>query len=168
MSEDELATLFRSYGYVVFRRCIVYLGEPSAAQDAVQEVFVRALRAAPGVHGDSDPRTWLCRLADQFCVDVLHSGSSNPVGVEPSRADAVETLIEAAVGDDDLDSLLMVRRLLDGLDAESVQLAVLYYVDELTQEELARELGVSRRTISKRLEHLSAHARGPLRQENAS
>ena len=51
-----MTALYRNYGYVVFRRCVVYLGEPSAAHAAVQEVFVRALRAAAGGLGlPTDP-----------------------------------------------------------------------------------------------------------------
>mgnify|MGYP001597285842 CR=1 FL=1 len=172
-----MARLYRDYGYVVFRRCVVYLGEPSAAQDALQEVFVRALRAAAEFRGDADPRTWLCRIADprawlcriadHVCVDVLRRRQLNPVLSSSSREE-YEVAIEAAVSDDDREPLLTVRRLLAGLDPDSLRLAVLYYVDELTQEELAQELGVSRRTIGKRLQHLLDHARSLMREESAS
>jgi RNA polymerase sigma-70 factor (ECF subfamily) len=167
MTEDEVARLYRDYGYVVFRRCVVYLGDPIAAQDALQEVFVRALRAAAEFRGDADPRTWLCRIADHWCVDVLRRRKRNPVRSD-SGPEEYEVAIEAAVSDDDRESLLTVRRLLADLDPESLRLAVLYYVDELTQEELAQELGVSRRTIGKRLQHLLDHARSLVREENAS
>jgi RNA polymerase sigma-70 factor (ECF subfamily) len=167
MTEDEVARLYRDYGYIVFRRCVVYLGDPSAAQDALQEVFVRALRAAAEFRGDADPRTWLCRIADHLCVDVLRRRQRNPVLSESSR-EGVAAAIEAAVSDDDRESLLMVRRLLADLDPDSLRLAVLYYVDELTQEELAQEIGVSRRTIGKRLQQLLDHARSLMREENAS
>ncbi len=163
-----MAKLYRHYGYVVFRRCVVYLGDPTAAQDAVQDVFVRALRAAHDFRGDADPRTWLCRIADHLCVDLLRRRRRNPVLTESSRSESVERAIEAAIGDDDCEPLIMVRRLLEGLDPDSVRLAVLYYVDELTQEELAEALGVSRRTIGKRLQSLLEHARGSMREENAS
>ncbi|HET6332138.1 MAG TPA: sigma-70 family RNA polymerase sigma factor [Polyangiales bacterium] len=168
MTEDEVAKLYRHYGYVVFRRCVVYLGDPTAAQDAVQDVFVRALRAASNFRGEASPRNWLCRIADQLCVDLLRRRWRNPVSTESSRDEGLELAIEAAVGDDDRESLLTVRHLLEGLGPDSVRLAVLYYVDELTQEELAQELGVSRRTIGKRLQLLLEHARGMLREENAS
>jgi RNA polymerase sigma factor (sigma-70 family) len=168
MTEDEVTALYRNYGYVVFRRCVVYLGEPSAAQDAVQEVFVRALRAAADFREDSDPRTWLCRITDDFCVDVLRRRGANPVDTDSRRPEDFESAIKNAIGDDDLESLLMVRRLMEGLDADSLQLAVLYYVDELTQEELARALGLSRRIIDKRLQQLLMSARGQVREENAS
>jgi RNA polymerase sigma factor (sigma-70 family) len=167
MTEDEVARLYRDYGYVVFRRCVVYLGDPSAAQDAVQEVFVRALRAAAEFRGDADPRAWLCRVADQWCVDVLRGRQRNAALSDSSR-EAFEVAIQAAVSDDDRESLLTVRQLLAGLDLDSVRLAVLHYVDELTQEELAKEIGVSSRTIDKRLQQLHDHARSLSREENAS
>jgi RNA polymerase sigma-70 factor (ECF subfamily) len=165
MTEDEVARLYRDYGYVVFRRCVVYLGDPSAAQDVVQEVFVRALRAVADFRSDADPRTWLCRIADHLCVDVLRRRQRNAVLSDPNSEGLA---IDAAVGDDDRESLLTVRRLLEDLDPDSQRLAVLYYVDELTQEELAKELGVSRRTLGKRLQLLLDHARSLLREENAS
>jgi RNA polymerase sigma-70 factor (ECF subfamily) len=164
MTENDVATLYREYGYVVFRRCIVYLGDPGAAQDAVQEVFVRALRAATSFRGEADPRTWLCRIADHLCIDLLRRRKREPV-IDP---EAEETAIDAAVGDDDRDNLLMVRRLLEGLEPEARRLAVLYFVDELTQEELARELGLSRRTIGKRIAALLEHARAAALERSAS
>lgn len=152
----------------MFRRCVVYLDDPTAAQDAVQEVFVRALRGAANFRGDADPRTWLCRIADHLCVDLLRRKQRNPVRSELHEIEAQQPAIEAAVGDDDRESLLTVRRLLAGLDPASRQLAVLYYVDELTQEELARELGLSRRTVGKRLQQLLRRARALLAEERTS
>jgi RNA polymerase sigma-70 factor (ECF subfamily) len=166
MDENDVAKLHRDYGYVVFRRCLVYLGEPTAAREALREVFVRAVRGA-GARTDDDPRGWLCGIADELCIERLRSeqraAQSKAASSEPqSRA------IEAAVSDDDRESLLTVRRILESLELDALRLAVLYYVDELTEEELARALGLSRRALGKRLEHLLAHARGLLREERAS
>jgi RNA polymerase sigma-70 factor, ECF subfamily len=119
-------------------------------------VFVRALSHAHSFRGESHPRTWLCRIADHLCLDVLRRRSRNPVQCE---AEPVELELAAHARADEGDSLVMARRLLQQLEPESRRLAVLYYVDELTQEELSRELGVSRRTIGKRLQALFAHAR---------
>jgi RNA polymerase sigma-70 factor (ECF subfamily) len=168
MDEDDVAKLYREYGYVVFRRCVVYLGDPAAAREALREVFVRAVRGAPGP-ADDDPRGWLCGIADGLCVERLRSlrGESAPTSPGTSTESPLPG-IEAAIGDDDRESLLTVRRILEGLESDSLRLAVLYYVDEFTEEDLARALGLSRRTIAKRLEQLLAHARGLLREERAS
>lgn len=156
MTEADVAKLYADYGYFLFRRCHAYLGDPASAHDAVQEVFVRALGNAHSFRGDSSPRTWLCRIADHLCLDLLRRRSRNPV-----RPELVPLDLELAphVRADDGDALVMARRLLEQLEPESRRLAVLYYVDELTQDELSRELGVSRRTIGKRLQALFARAR---------
>jgi RNA polymerase sigma-70 factor (ECF subfamily) len=157
--------LFSEYGYFLFRRCLAYLGDPAAANDAVQEVFVRALSHAGQYRGDATPRTWLSRIADHLCVDLLRRRKRNPVRSELGEVDPE---LEPCAQADDADALFWARRLLGQLEPESQRLAVLYYVDELTQEELARELGVSRRTIGKRLQALFARARALLGTEEAS
>jgi len=168
MTEDEVAQLYTDYGYVLFRRCLAFLGDPVRAEDALQEVFVRALRGAAGFRGEASPRTWLCRIADHLCLDLLRSERRNPIrlnGGEPDpngedggRHDA----LAAGPAGDDGESVLMVRQLLLALDPGLRRLAVLHYMDELTQEELARELGLSRRTIGKRLGTLRDRARALL------
>ena len=156
MTEAEVAKLYADYGYFLFRRCHAYLGDAASAHDAVQEVFVRALDNAHAFRGHSSPRTWLCRIADHLCVDLLRRRRRNPVQPEPLL---FEPELAPHMRADDGDSLLMARRLLEQLEPESRRLAVLYYVDELTQEELSRELGVSRRTVGKRLQALFTRAR---------
>jgi RNA polymerase sigma-70 factor (ECF subfamily) len=162
MTEDEVAQLYTAYGYVLFRRCLAYLGDTTRAQDALQEVFVRALRGADGFRGDANPRTWLCRIADHLCLDLLRRERRNPVRVMSSLQGMAEDgneELDATLRRDDGEALLIVRRLMDALDAPTRRLAVLHFMDQLTQDELARELGVSRRTIGKRLKALRARAR---------
>lgn len=173
MTEAELTRLYTEYGYVLFRRCLVYLGDDAAAQDAVLQVFVRALRSAATLRGEADPRTWLCRIADQLCVDLLRRKGPDPArGFGAGEAEAEASLnaaqVTGAIMDDDRESFLAVAQLLAGLDPAMRRLAVLYYLDEHTQEELARELGLSRRTIGKRLRALEQHARAlPGRESTA-
>lgn len=154
-----MAKLYSDYGYFLFRRCHAYLGDQAAAHDAVQEVFVRALSHTQAFRGDASPRTWLCRIADHLCVDLLRRRRRNPVRPQLAQFDVD---LAPQVRADDGDALVLARRLLEQLEPESQRLAVLYYVDEMTQDELSRELGVSRRTIGKRLQALFAHARALL------
>jgi RNA polymerase sigma-70 factor, ECF subfamily len=153
MTESDVTDLYARYGYFLFRRCLAYLGDEAAAQDAVQEVFVKALRGATGFRGEAEPRTWLCSIADHHCLDVLRRRRRSPFAHE-ERALAADI-----IQDDDPDALVMARRLMATLDRGSRRLAALYYLDEMTQEEIARELGLSRRTIGKRLRDLTARLR---------
>lgn len=162
-----MARWYADYGYIVFRRCVAYLGERAAAEDALQEVFVRALASAGSYRGEATPRTWLCRIADHLCVDLLRRGRRNPVrlAVTTSEQDEWDRQLITAMHADDHAQLQRVQRLMSELDEDAQRLAVLYFLDELTQEELAVELGLSRRTIGKRLKALVERARSLLGEE---
>lgn len=158
MNEEDVARWYADYGYAVFRRCLAYLSDVASAEDAVQEVFVRALNGVHAYRGDANPRTWLCRIADHYCIDVLRRNRRSPL--RPS-----EELAEAVL-EDDRTSFVAVTRLLGELDIDSRRLALLYFLDELTQEELAQELGLSRRTIGKRIKQLVERAKSSLGEES--
>jgi RNA polymerase sigma factor (sigma-70 family) len=171
MTEGEVEQLYTDFGYVIFRRCHAYLGDDGAAQDAVQEVFVRALRSAAEFRNDADPRTWLCRIADHLCVDWLRRRRANPVRLLTANEQDADDDAGVPTGDDPQEHAELARdahRLMGALDATSQRLAVLYYVDELTQDEVAAELGLSRRTIGKRLRQLAARARSLLSHPEVS
>lgn len=162
VTEDEVARLYREHGYLVLRRCMAYLGDVSRAQDALQEVFVRALCSADGLRGDASAPTWLCRIADHLCVDLLRREPRSPF-VAHTAADRVDATRDAELASallaDDGDALRTARMLMSALDGQSQRMAVLCFVDELTQDEIAVELGLSRRTVAKRIEALRAQAR---------
>jgi RNA polymerase sigma-70 factor (ECF subfamily) len=170
MTEAEVEALYVQHGYFLFRRCLAYMGDEASAQDAVQEVFVRAMRGGAEFRGDADAKTWLARISDHHCVDLLRRrkvrGETKrkpaPAPESPEGDDDGEPASWRLVRDDDPEALLTARRLMSSLDPEEQRLATLYFVDELTQDELAAELGLSRRTIGKYLKKVSARARALL------
>jgi RNA polymerase sigma factor (sigma-70 family) len=167
MTQTEVAALYSQHGYALFRRCLALLGDEAAAQDAVHEVFVRAMRGAEGFRGEASPKTWLSRIADHHCIDVLRRRKRNPVVAsehEPDDCVGPPRLVEG----DDPETIRRVRRVLDELDLASRRLAILYFLDELTQEEIADELGLSRRTIGKRVRDLTLRMRSSLRHEETA
>jgi RNA polymerase sigma-70 factor (ECF subfamily) len=52
----------------LFGLCYGMLAHADDAEDAVQETFLRALRALPGFRGDSAFGTWLFRIAVNICL----------------------------------------------------------------------------------------------------
>jgi RNA polymerase sigma-70 factor (ECF subfamily) len=171
VTEDELARLYSEHGYLVLRRCMAYLGDVSRAHDALQEVFVRALRSADDFRGEASARAWLCRIADHVCIDLSRREPRSqlvalPVGQGPDGARDTE-LANALLADEG-DALRTARGLMNALDAQSQRLAVLCFVDELTPDEIAAELGLSQRTVGKRIKALRERARGLLDSEGTS
>lgn len=67
--------------------CYRMLGSGSEAEDAVQETFLRAWRAADRFEGRSSVRTWLYRIATNVCTDMHRSPQrrARPTEMGPAR-----------------------------------------------------------------------------------
>jgi RNA polymerase sigma-70 factor (ECF subfamily) len=65
--------------------CHGILGHAEDAEDAVQETFLRALRALPGFRGEASFRTWLSRIAVNVCLNWKEAQRRDPalLGTEP-------------------------------------------------------------------------------------
>jgi RNA polymerase sigma-70 factor (ECF subfamily) len=155
LDRAELEALYRSYGPLVRRRARSILGDDLDAQDAVQEVFVRVIGAIAEFRGQSQPSTWLYRIATNLCLNRLRDGRR--------RRDHLSRLGQEAVGTASAPSLppearATLQRVLAALPPELTEIAVYYYVDEMDQAEIAKILGVSRRTIGYRLDRFRAEA----------
>jgi RNA polymerase sigma-70 factor, ECF subfamily len=74
--------------------CYRMLGSGFEAEDAVQEVMLRALRAGGNFEGRSSLRSWLYRIATNVCLDLLRGRGRRawPVGLGPSSPPRHESL----------------------------------------------------------------------------
>jgi RNA polymerase sigma-70 factor (ECF subfamily) len=127
-----------------------------AARDATQDVFVRVLRGRAELEAATSPTAFLLRMATNQCLNVLRA-SRPGWQVELARVARDRTVrgIEP-------DARELVRVLLGAAPSEAQEIAVLYFVDELTQAEIATETGRSLPTVRKRLREFLAAARGAL------
>ena len=66
--------------------CYRMLGAGAEAEDAVQETMVRAWRSIDGFEGRSSLRSWLYRIANNVCVDMVRSPQrrARPMEMGPS------------------------------------------------------------------------------------
>jgi RNA polymerase sigma-70 factor (ECF subfamily) len=148
MESEALAAMYASYGYAVHRRCARLLGSPAEADDALQEVFLIASRHGTSIRNES-PLPWLYRVADRHCFEIIRK--------RKRRADPIEVQAPEA---HDADRTHLVAQVLGACRPGIRDVAVLYFIDELTQDEVATEVGVSRKTVKKRLAQFLAMARG--------
>jgi RNA polymerase sigma-70 factor, ECF subfamily len=148
----DVAALYRAHGPMVLRRCRSLLRDEGKAVDAMHDVFVEILKRHDRLH-DAAPAALLLRVATHVCLNRLRSERRHP-------EDQDEALLLAIAGrHEDVEGRALARRLLDrvfGRSSESTQLmAVLHYVDRLTLEEVALEVGLSVSGVRKRLRSLA-------------
>jgi RNA polymerase sigma-70 factor (ECF subfamily) len=151
-----LAELYARHAAAVLGRCRYLLRDDEAARDATQEVFVRALKALPEFQGQASPVTWLTRIATHHCLNQLRSARA--AWREEVRR-AAERGSQPGV---EADKRELLRALLGAAEPEEQEMAVLYFVDELTQAEIASATGRSLPTVRKRLRGFLAAARAAL------
>jgi RNA polymerase sigma-70 factor, ECF subfamily len=74
--------LVRAHSGPVYAHALRFFGEPQAAEDAAQEVFIKVYRAIGGFDGTAAFSTWLYRVTRNVCLDMLRSGRRRPVPVD--------------------------------------------------------------------------------------
>lgn len=151
-----LEELYRRHAAAVYARCRYLLRDDDAARDATQDVFVNVLRAGHARGAEPLPTAFLLRAATNHCLNVLRAGRAG------WRQELARLGRERTVRGVEPDARELVRALLGCAPPEAQEIAVLYFVDELTQAEIAEETGRSLPTVRKRLRDFLAAARGAL------
>lgn len=151
-----LEELYRRHAAAVYGRCRYLLRHDDAARDATQDVFVRALGALPELEAASSPSGFLLRAATNHCLNLLRASRA------AWRDEVARVARERTERGIEPESRELVRALLGAAPPEAQEIAVLYFVDELTQVEIAEVTGRSLPTVRKRLREFLASARGAL------
>lgn len=147
LSRERLAEFYQRMGVLVLRRCRLILRDDFAAQDAQQETFVRLAIYGAEFEKRTLPLSWLYRTAERCCFEMLNKKKREPLvdAEKGSTAPPLEGGYSAG------ESAEIIHQFFKGMDFKLAQTAVLYYVDGLSQEAIAEELGWSRRTVGKKI-----------------
>jgi len=152
MDRDEISQLYRRMGPLIYRRCLRLLRDPDNARDATQEVFVRALRHAGTLKADRECLPWLYRVATNYCLNWIRDR-------KPTDDRRPEEILQAGSGEQRLDARQKVVAVLSEFDHKTQQIAVYSLLDGMTQEEIASVMGLSRKTVGKKLSRFSERAK---------
>jgi RNA polymerase sigma factor (sigma-70 family) len=149
----DIESFYRSHGPMVLRRCRRLLRDEAKAVDAMHDVFVEILRRKDSLDVSS-PSGLLLTTATHVCLNRLRGERRKP----EDRDDEMIFHIAAIDSQGNAESRTLAGRILDRLfrgQPESTRLiAVLHYVDRLTLEEVASEVGMSVSGVRKRLRTL--------------
>lgn len=157
---EAVRLLYDRYGRAVFVVALKALGDRSLAEEAVQQTFLQAWRAAPRFDADRDPAPWLYAIARRVSVDLYRRERRHRLVDRDQESEIVvlppsfEKTWEA----------WEVRVALDKLPEEERAVVKATHFLGLTHEEAAARLGVPVGTVKsrsfrahKRLAGLLAH-----------
>lgn len=151
---DTVQTLYLQHHSWLVARLRRKLGCAWDAADLAQSTFVRVLTAR-GVDQVAEPRAYLTTIAQRLLSNHLRRRQ-----IERAYLDALATLPEPQAEAPEarlmvLETLVAIDQMLDGLPVPTRKAFLLWRLEELTQEEIATQLGMPRTTVRR---HLAAAA----------
>jgi RNA polymerase sigma factor (sigma-70 family) len=156
-SRDDFDRLYRDSYERVFRTLVGLLRDRTAAEECVQEAFVRAYKAWPRWRPDAPAEAWLLRIAINQAGSYRRRESLRSIGEtirrlgHPSSAQFADPTHSAELLD-------AVRR----LPTAQAAAIVLRFVHGYTNREIAASLGVAESTVASRLAMAKARLRADL------
>ncbi len=154
---SALAALFEACFDDVYGLAFRMLGDRDAAEDTVQEVFLRLHRAAATLDTERDPRPWLRTITANLCRDYWRSFGAkvarqsisidaDPDTAPPLASDGPTPEAETLAGE----RADLVQQALDELPDQLREIVVLRDYEGLAHEEIAEIVGASSAAVRKR------------------
>ena len=151
--QERVRAAYVAHGAELYRFALRGLGEPGAAQDAVQETFLRAWRARdrydPMIAG---LRVWLFGIARNVLIDMHRAAGARPWLRTVTDHETLER--HAPAGPDEWESLMQQCLVEEGLrrlgEDHRVALRETYLADR-PYPEVAAELGIPESTLRSRV-----------------
>ena len=144
---------YERYGRTLIRRAARIVGNVEDARDLVQGLFVD-LYQRPGAPLDLP---YLYRSVTHRALTFLRDEGNRARLLE--RHDAALVPPARTRCDDRAIGLDLLTKLLRELDESETEVLTYRYFDDMTQDEIASLLGLSRKTIGKRLERVNEAVR---------
>lgn len=138
--------IYQRYGPALIRKCTRMLGSVEDAEDIVQGLFYDLLRK-----GKTDvDLPYLYRASTNRCLNLIRNAKKRSMLLSHQGKmvddENVTRTDEPSANRDLLEKVLLK------LDKKSRQILVYRFYDDMTQEEIAKLTGYSRKTIGKKLQ----------------
>ena len=144
MTQKEIETLFLQHYAAMYRLARTILYDADESKDVVSDVFVRLLHNNPSVQVEK-MEGYLMMAVRNRCLDVLSHKSVREQVEKLFSQELKQRHIIARNEDERLDQLMQyIERELPPL---SQQILRLRFLQEMTYEEVAQEVGVSKVTV---------------------
>lgn len=147
---DAVRAVYRAYGGLVFAVCLKALGRRDLAEEAAQQTFVKAWRAAGTFDTSRELGPWLATIARRTAIDIHRREARRPTTPIDDVAPADPNVVELPVGVERSFEVAEVRSAIQALPPDEREIVRLQHLEELTHTEVAERLGVPLGTVKSR------------------
>ena len=144
LEPPELDAIYQEHSRPIYYLALRMLGDPTQAEDATHDVFLKAFRKLGDFKGHSSLRTWLYRITINHCQNLLQAWHRRNIhGTDD------ESILDHAAGVQDSPLRVLetkelgqrIQKTLDALPEEYRVLLLLVAGDKLSYEEIGAVTG---------------------------
>lgn len=150
--EPEFEAVMKEFGASLFRMAASYAPPGAAREDLEQEIALAIFEALPRFRQDSSLRTYVFKVANNRCIDLLRRGKLPLVDEPKEQSDSAPSPEQVVSARIDLERVAAALRTVPIAQRQSLLLAL----EGLTHAEIAEAMGVSESAISVRI-HRARH-----------
>ena len=163
--EQAFVDLMRDYHAFVYAIVVGIVNNSHDAEDLVQEAFINAYRGLSQLEDTTKFKSWLAEIARNCARNWLRKQRVDTVPIDEVSADTLRTSESPGAQLIRDEQIEIIRRAMKTLPEKDRKIALAYYLDGASYEELIRAHGLSykaisfrlsraKRTLTKRLKHL--------------
>lgn len=145
---EAIRALYQRYGRLVYSVAYKVLGDVSLSEDATQQAFVQAWRAAASYDPSRELGPWLATIARRAAIDVFRREQRHR-DVDDIDTAAV-TLTTPPPSIDQIYDAWEVRKALDGLPDQDRELIRLQHFGAMTHSQISQALTIPLGTVKSR------------------
>lgn len=155
LTNRDFAELYQKFAPMVLRRCRAILKDEEKALDAMQDVFLRIIESKTKIKDACASLFYV--TATRICLNKIRS--------DRLRSGPDFELISETIADDfsevdrnKIEAGIILESIFSGRDQKDALIATLHFVDCLTLEETAEEVGMSLSGVRKRISELKKYS----------
>ncbi len=148
MSDNWLELIYEERKQELFRFLYVILGEQQAAEDALQETFLKAYLHRGKYIEMQKEKAWLYQIARNTAYDILRKRRRE----FPMEKEVLHDVMEQHTEQNEMDGNLMYMEMIAGLSEVEREIVSLKIIAGLTHREIAKVLHMTTGSVKKRYE----------------
>lgn len=138
-----LTEVVHRYQDFIYSCSMAKLRDAHLAEEVTQDVFIKLYRFSASFRGDSSLKTWLYKVCERACFDKIRQRNRH-------RTVEVDRNLDMQVSHNDGEISLLqedrkayIQQLVDHLDERSREVILLFYIEDLSIDEVADMLSLT-------------------------
>jgi RNA polymerase sigma factor (sigma-70 family) len=147
---EAVRDVYRAYARLVYAVAHRVLADRGLCEEATQQTFLKAWRAAGSIDLDRELGPWLATIAKRVAIDVYRREARASVSSLEAVAPDDPALVSPPLAAEDACDVWEVRRAVSGLPEEEREVVCHQHFDGLTHAQIATRLGIPVGTVKSR------------------